>query len=248
MTPTPPAALTGTYRIDPSRTRLSFVVRQAMVAKVRGTFDRFSGLADLDFADPARSRVEVTVEVASLTTGNARRDAHLRTSFFHAAEHPRIDFRSTAVDALTDDRYLVTGELTIKGRTRPVSIEVTRTGMALDPDGTSRVEMHRPGDPRPQGLGSGLERRGRGRRCVRRQHDRGRARGGRREGRPRVRRMTGPRCHVSAGPASARRFRTCSCRRAIGQSPTARAGRYHRSFSATIFSSSRVPVPSGART
>jgi len=142
MTPTPPAALTGTYRIDPSRTRLSFVVRQAMIAKVRGAFDRFSGLADLDFADPARSRVEVTVEVASLTTGNARRDAHLRTSFFHAAEHPRIDFRSTVVDALSDDRYLVTGELTIKGRTRPVSIEVTRTGMALDPDGTSRVEVH----------------------------------------------------------------------------------------------------------
>ncbi len=142
MTPTPPAALTGTYRIDPSRTRLSFVVRQAMIATVRGAFDRFSGLADLDFADPARSRVEVTVEVASLTTGNARRDAHLRTSFFHAAEHPRIDFRSTVVDALSDDRYLVTGELTIKGRTRPVSIEVTRTGMALDPDGTSRVEVH----------------------------------------------------------------------------------------------------------
>jgi polyisoprenoid-binding protein YceI len=141
MTTTTPTALTGTYRLDPRRTRLGFVARQAMVAKVRGTFDTFTGLAHLDFADPARSRVEVSVEVASLTTGNARRDAHLRSSFFDATEHPRITFRSTRVDVLTDDRYLLTGELTIKDRTRPVSIEVVRTGTSIDPDGTSRVEL-----------------------------------------------------------------------------------------------------------
>ena len=141
MTTTTPAALTGTYRLDPHRTRLGFVARQAMVAKVRGTFDTFTGLAHLDFADPARSRVEVTVEVTSLTTGSARRDAHLRRSFFDATEHPRITFRSTSVDVLTDDRYLLTGELTIKDRARPISIEVVRTGTTIDQDGTSRVEL-----------------------------------------------------------------------------------------------------------
>lgn len=141
MTTTTPTSLTGTYRLDPAQSRLGFVARHAVGPKVRGAFESFGGRAHLDFAEPERSSAEVTVDVDSLTTGNTRRDEHLRTSFFDAADHPRITFRSTAIHRLGGDRFRLSGELTIKDRTRPVGIDVTRTGAADDPDGNSRVRF-----------------------------------------------------------------------------------------------------------
>ena len=139
MTTTAASSLTGSYLLDPARTRIGFVARQAMLGKVRGAFTTYDGRAHLDFAEPSRSSAEVTIDVGSLTTGNARRDKHLRTGFFDAASHPRITFRSTQVELLADDRVRLTGELTIKGWIRPVRIELVSTGADLDPDGTSRV-------------------------------------------------------------------------------------------------------------
>lgn len=132
-------SLTGAYALDPAATRLGFVARQAAVAEVRGAFERFAGRIHLDFAHPERSSAEVTIDVASLNTRNTRRDKHLLGSFFDAADHPRIAFRSTAVRALGDDRFRLSGELGIKGRTRPVVIDMTYTGATDEGDGRTRA-------------------------------------------------------------------------------------------------------------
>lgn len=141
MTTTARSSLTGTYLLDPAATRLGFVARQLGVARVRGEFAAFAGGLHLDIARPERSSAEVTVDVDSLTTGNSRRDEHLCTHYFDAARYPRITFRSTAVDLLAADRARVTGDLTIRGTTRPLTIDVTRTGALTEPDGTSRVHL-----------------------------------------------------------------------------------------------------------
>jgi polyisoprenoid-binding protein YceI len=139
MATTKPTSLTGTYLLDPAHTRLGFVARLAMVTKVRGAFDTFDGQVYLDFADPERSSAEVTVDVASVNTHNAQRDEHLRRSFFDAANHPQMTFRSTAVHRLEHDRFRLTGKLTIKGHTRPVTIDLAFTGVAEDPCGNTRT-------------------------------------------------------------------------------------------------------------
>ncbi len=134
------AALTGSYALDPAHTRLGFVARHAMVTKVRGSFQEFTGTAVLDFDDPSRSTAEVTIEVASITTGQEQRDAHLRTNdFFDAPTFPQITFRSTAVEKTGSDDFTITGDLTIKGVTKPVTIEFEHTGVARDPYGNLRA-------------------------------------------------------------------------------------------------------------
>jgi polyisoprenoid-binding protein YceI len=139
MTTTAPS-LTGTYTLDPAHSRIGFVARHAMVTKVRGAFGSFTGSAVLDADDPARSSAELTVEVASVDTGNAQRDDHLRTNdFFDAATYPQIRFVSTAVERVDDTEYRLTGDLTIKGITKPVTVEFTYTGSAVDPWGNERA-------------------------------------------------------------------------------------------------------------
>jgi polyisoprenoid-binding protein YceI len=135
-----PAALTGDYVFDVAHTTLGFVARHAMVTKVRGSFGEFEGSAHLDFADPGQSRVSVKIKAASIDTGNADRDAHLRSNdFFDMGEHPEITFESTAVEAVDADTYRVTGDLTIKGVTKSVTFEGERSGPVIDPWGNNRV-------------------------------------------------------------------------------------------------------------
>jgi polyisoprenoid-binding protein YceI len=134
------AELTGDYEIDPAHTQLGFVARHAMVTKVRGHFAGVSGRLHLDGAQPSRSTAEVDVDVASLTTGQDQRDGHLRgPDFFDVDQHPRLTFRSTAAEPLGDDRYRVTGDLTIRGVTRPIAFDLEYTGSATDPFGNHRV-------------------------------------------------------------------------------------------------------------
>ncbi|WP_148615354.1 YceI family protein [Nocardioides rubriscoriae] len=133
------ADITGDYTIDPAHTRLGFVARHAMVTKVRGTFPSFSGTAHVDTADPAASRVDLSIDAASVTTGNADRDGHLQSNdFFGASEHPQITFSSTQVtrDGAT---WTITGDLTIKGTTRSVTIDFDEVGSAQDPFANTRV-------------------------------------------------------------------------------------------------------------
>lgn len=139
-TSTAPATLTGTYRLDPAHSRVGFVARHAMVTKVRGSFNQLSGTGTWDVDDPGRSSLQLTIEAASIDTGNADRDAHLRSNDFLDLEHyPQITFASTGVERVEPDTYRVTGDLTIKGVTRSVGFDLVYTGAAVDPFGNHRV-------------------------------------------------------------------------------------------------------------
>nr|WP_300151870.1 YceI family protein [Propionicimonas sp.] len=132
--------LSGTYTLDPSHSRIGFVARHAMVAKVRGAFNEVSGTATIDGANPSASSLEVTIQAASVDTRDANRDGHLRSGdFFDVETYPTITFKATGF-AITDDETVeVTGDLTIKGVTRPVTVPFTFGGAAVDPFGNSRI-------------------------------------------------------------------------------------------------------------
>ncbi|WP_197322160.1 YceI family protein [Saccharomonospora sp. NB11] len=132
--------LTGTYTLDPTHSRLGFVARHAMITKVRGAFNAFEGTARIDGENPAASSVELTIEATSIDTRNADRDAHLRSNDFLAMdEYPTITFVSTDIARTGDDTFDVTGDLTIRGVTRQVTIPLTFEGQAVDPFGNVRV-------------------------------------------------------------------------------------------------------------
>ncbi len=134
------ARLTGEYTLDPAHTRIGFVARHAMVTKVRGAFNDFEGSAHIDAEDPAKSSATITIQAKSIDTRNADRDAHLRSNdFFAMDEYPEITFTSTAVEKVDDRHYRVSGDLTIKGVTKPVAIVFEHTGAATDPYGNLRV-------------------------------------------------------------------------------------------------------------
>ena len=190
-----PTTLTGTYAIDPTHSRIGFVARHAMVTKVRGSFNEFEGSGHFDAEDPTRSKVELTIQAASIDTRNADRDGHLRSNdffdmerhpeitfsstaveqldaenyrvtgdltiktasidtrnadrdahlrgndFFDMENHPEITFASTAIESLDDDHFKVTGDLTIKGVTKPVSVDFEYAGTAVDPFGNHRIGL-----------------------------------------------------------------------------------------------------------
>ncbi|NBM20156.1 YceI family protein [Streptomyces sp. GC420] len=134
------AALTGQYTLDPTHTSIGFTVRHAMVTNVRGAFGEFEGTLDLDGSDPSRSTASIDVKIASIDTGVADRDAHLRSGdFFEADKYPLMTFRSTSAETLGGDKYRISGDLTIKDVTRPLSIDLEFNGSAIDPYGNQRV-------------------------------------------------------------------------------------------------------------
>lgn len=137
------AELTGTYDIDPSHSRFGFVARHAMVTKVRGTFNDLEGTLQVDAEQPTNSSAELVIRADSIDTRNEDRDAHLRSNdFFAMEEYPEITFRSTAVESTEDeDTHRVTGDLTIRGVTRPVTFDVEFTGAAIDPWGNTRIGL-----------------------------------------------------------------------------------------------------------
>lgn len=129
----------GTFVIDRSHSSVEFVARHLMVTKVRGRFDAFEGAITIA-EDPLASGVEVAIEVASVNTGEAGRDEHLRSGdFFEAEAHPTLTFRSTAVRHVGGSDFEVDGELTIKGVTRALTLPATFEGVAGDPWGGERV-------------------------------------------------------------------------------------------------------------
>jgi polyisoprenoid-binding protein YceI len=131
--------ITGDYTLDVSHSRLGFVARHAMVTKVRGQFGAFTGTARIDEANPAASKVDLSIDVTSIETGSADRDGHLKSGdFFDAETYPSITFVSTDVSRSGSD-WTITGDLTIKGVSKPVTIEFEQTGSAQDPFGNVRV-------------------------------------------------------------------------------------------------------------
>ncbi|GAA3217632.1 MULTISPECIES: YceI family protein [unclassified Streptomyces] len=134
------AALTGDYTIDAAHSTLGFTARHAMVTNVKGKFLDFSGSLSLDGTDPSRSTASLDVKMDSIDTGSADRDGHLKSAdFFRTDEFPTMTFRSTSAEALGGDDYRITGDLTILGTTRPVTIDLEFNGAAKDPFGNERV-------------------------------------------------------------------------------------------------------------
>ncbi|MET9361533.1 YceI family protein [Streptomyces sp. NPDC006632] len=134
------AALSGTYAVDPAHSSIGFTVRHAMVTNVRGSFTDHEGTLTLDGTDPAASAATIDVKIASVDTGMADRDAHLRSGdFFDAEQFPLMSFRSTEAKALGGDAYRLIGDLTIKDVTRPLTIDLEFQGSATDPYGNQRV-------------------------------------------------------------------------------------------------------------
>ncbi|RSS63943.1 polyisoprenoid-binding protein [Streptomyces sp. WAC07061] len=134
------AALTGDYAIDPAHSSIGFTVRHAMVTNVRGSFAQHEGTLHLDGSDPSRSTASIDVQIASVSTGIADRDAHLLGSdFFDAELYPLMTFRSTSAEQLGGDKYRITGDLTIKDVTRPLAIDLEFAGTATDVYGSERV-------------------------------------------------------------------------------------------------------------
>jgi polyisoprenoid-binding protein YceI len=125
-----PAA--GSFTLDPAHTHVGFVARHLVVSKVRGSFGEVAGT--ITIADePLQSSVEVTIGAGSITTGQADRDKHIRSGdFLDLENHPNITFKSTRVASHSGNEFLLVGDLTIRGVTREVSLEVEFDGGARD--------------------------------------------------------------------------------------------------------------------
>jgi polyisoprenoid-binding protein YceI len=131
--------LAGTYALDPGHTTVEFVGRHLMITKVRGRFTEFTGEVVIG-ETPEESSVDVTIQTASVDTSDDKRDAHLRSAdFLDAEKYPTMTFRSTAVSLERDGTARVTGDLTIKDVTRPVTLEVEFDGAQTDPWGGQRL-------------------------------------------------------------------------------------------------------------
>ncbi|MEZ0089092.1 YceI family protein [Streptacidiphilus sp. EB129] len=131
--------LSGTYTLDPAHSRIGFVARHAMVTKVRGSFNEFTGTAVVDAEKPEQSSVSLSIQVASIDTRNADRDGHLRSNDFLAMdEYPQITFASTGVK-LSDGSVQIDGDLTVRGVTKAITLDFDFEGAATDPFGNHRL-------------------------------------------------------------------------------------------------------------
>jgi polyisoprenoid-binding protein YceI len=132
-----PGLTAGTWTIDVAHSEVGFQVRHLMVSKVKGKFKKFDGVITIA-EDPLQSHAEVTIDASSIDTGDENRDNHLRSAdFFETDKHSQITFTSTGVRPKGSD-YLVTGDLTVHGVTRPVELEVEFNGVSTDPWGGTR--------------------------------------------------------------------------------------------------------------
>ena len=124
----------GNWQLDPYHTQVEFSAKHLGMMTVRGHFDEVSATADIDPDHPEAASVEVSISTASVRTNNAVRDNDLRSSnFLEVDKFPTIAFKSTSIEPSGQDRYTVTGDLTIKDTTRPVALQLTKYGEFNDP-------------------------------------------------------------------------------------------------------------------
>jgi polyisoprenoid-binding protein YceI len=125
-----------TWIIDPAHSHVGFGVKHLMIATVRGRFAQVQGTVIGDESDPTSASIDITIPTASVTTGDEKRDAHLRSAdFFDVERFPTISFRSKRVEAGSNEGFRVVGDLTIRDVTRPVVLDVEMLGRAKDPWG-----------------------------------------------------------------------------------------------------------------
>lgn len=126
------------WKIDPVHSQITFSVRHMMISNVRGRFEQFDGEFAMDEEQPERSTVHVRIEAASINTREPNRDNHLKSpDFLDAANHPYITFQSRQVERTGPNTARLIGDLTIRGITRQVTLDVEYTGQARSPWGTT---------------------------------------------------------------------------------------------------------------
>lgn len=131
----PPA---GTWAIEPSHSTIEAIAKHLRITKVRGRFSSFEGKVEVP-EDALQSRISVTIDAASIDTNSEDRDQHLRSEdFLHVEQHPTLQFESTGVEEVGGG-YKVTGDLTMRGVTKPVTLDVTYGGLTEDPWGNTRA-------------------------------------------------------------------------------------------------------------
>jgi polyisoprenoid-binding protein YceI len=119
----------GNWQLDPYHTQVEFSAKHLGMMTVRGQFEDVSAVADIDPDNPQAASVEVTIQTVSVKTNNPARDNDLRSgNFLEVEKYPVITFKSTGVQAASDNTFTLTGDLTIKGNTRPISLDVTKYG------------------------------------------------------------------------------------------------------------------------
>jgi polyisoprenoid-binding protein YceI len=135
---------TGTWTVDPAHSNVEFSVKHLGIATVRGAFNEFEG--SFEVGDDGHARARGTVRTASIDTNEDKRDAHLRSEdFFHAEVHPELSFESTEIRALDEDSFLIHGDLTMRGVTKPIVLEAELQGTEIDPWGNERVALEASG-------------------------------------------------------------------------------------------------------
>lgn len=133
----------GEYKIDPAHSIIGFAIRHLEINWVEGRFKDFVGTIRYDESDVTKSSVEFTAKIESIDTGVEARDKHLRTAdFFDAAKYPEMTFKSTRVERKGKDGYVLHGDLTLKGVTKPVALPFTITGAIKDPWGNMRFGIN----------------------------------------------------------------------------------------------------------
>lgn len=134
-----PAFAAETYKLDPGHSSIVFRVKHLDIAYVYGRFNGPTGSFVFDESSPSKSTVEMQAEAKNVDTAVEKRDTHLKSpDFFNAAEHPSVSFKSKSVKKLDDTTYEVSGDLTLLGKTRPITVKAQATGAGKDPWGNYR--------------------------------------------------------------------------------------------------------------
>jgi polyisoprenoid-binding protein YceI len=151
-TTTSPVLPAGHWAIDPAHSGIEFGIKHLLITTVKGSFNDFEG--SIDISEDGRVSAVATIRAASIDTNEPRRDEHLRSADFFAAEQfPEIRFQSTSVEQVEGNRFRVAGDLTIKGATQPLELDTELAGSAQDPWGNERVGLTLKGQLDPNDFG-----------------------------------------------------------------------------------------------
>ncbi len=130
----------ASYNVDNAHSDIAFSVRHMVFAKVRGHFTKWTAQVSFDASEPSKSTLDVSIDVASIDTREAQRDAHLKSAdFLDAEKYPKITFKSRRVEATGDKRYKVVGDLAVHGVTRETALDAEELGRGKDPWGNDRI-------------------------------------------------------------------------------------------------------------
>lgn len=142
-TSTATTASTITWKLDPAHSSVEFKIKHMMISNVKGSFNIASGTLTENTADPTKSAVEATVDIATISTGDPARDTHLKSAdFFDAEKYPQMTFKSTRIEKKGSDSYSVTGDITMHGVTKPITFAVEGpSAPGKDPWGNTRIGL-----------------------------------------------------------------------------------------------------------